>query len=122
MARASEADREEMFAGAGRAGRCRSSGRCWARPPPPAVDATFGILHGLYWLAANIAEERPLALLVDDLQWADAETLRFLNYLAPRLDGMALALVASTRPEAIGRPSCRVWPPLRRRRSCGRGR
>ena len=99
VARASEADREEMFAGAA-ALAAPLFGPVLGATPPPAVDAAFSILHGLYWLAANIAEERPLALLVDDLQWADAETLRFLNYLAPRLDGIALALVASTRPEA----------------------
>ena len=27
--------------------------------------------HGLYWLCANLAAERPLALIVDDAHWAD---------------------------------------------------
>ncbi|HTT95087.1 MAG TPA: ATP-binding protein, partial [Solirubrobacterales bacterium] len=41
--------------------------------------------HGLYWLLANLAEREPLALLVDDAQWADAPSLDWLLYLARRL-------------------------------------
>ena len=87
--------------------RPRSPARCSGCRPTAAlangesVDSAFGMLHGLYWLASNMAEQRPLALLVDDLHWADAETLRFLNYLAPRLDGLALVLVGSARPEEM---------------------
>ncbi len=66
--------------------------------PRPAADGAFSVLHGLYWLLNNIADEGPVALFVDDLHWADAESLRFLNYLAPRLDGLALGLLATTRP------------------------
>ncbi|MGQ0465273.1 MAG: AAA family ATPase [Sporichthyaceae bacterium] len=57
-------------------------------------------LFGLYWLVAALAERSPLLLLVDDLHWADAESLRFLAYLAPRCAGLPLALVAATRPVA----------------------
>ena len=38
-----------------------------------------------------------MPLCVDDLHWSDTESLRFLNYLAPRLDGLALAVFASAR-------------------------
>ena len=27
---------------------------------PPALDTSFAVLHGLYWLAANLAARRPL--------------------------------------------------------------
>ncbi len=57
--------------------------------------ASFAALHGLYWLALNLAAERPLLLAVDDLHWCDRPSLRFLAYLARRLDG-APVLVAST--------------------------
>jgi DNA-binding CsgD family transcriptional regulator len=66
--------------------------------PLPASDGAFSVLHGLYWLLNNLADEGPTALLVDDLHWSDAESLRFLNYLAPRLDGLSVAVLATTRP------------------------
>jgi DNA-binding CsgD family transcriptional regulator len=62
-----------------------------------SADSFFAMLHGLYWLLANLADEDPVALSVDDLHWADAESLRFLNYLSPRLDGLTLLVLASAR-------------------------
>src|SRR5512132_636142 len=35
-----------------------------SRPRPTGADASFATLHGLFWLAANAAERRPLALAV----------------------------------------------------------
>jgi DNA-binding CsgD family transcriptional regulator len=61
-----------------------------------AGDDSFGILHGLYWLTANIAAEQPLLLAIDDLHWCDRASLRFVAYLERRLEGLR-ALVATTR-------------------------
>ena len=44
-------------------------------------DVAFATLHGLYWLAVNVAEDAPLVLAVDDAQWADEPSLRFLLHL-----------------------------------------
>jgi len=68
-----------------------------APQPLSSADCSFAMLHGLYWLLANLAEERPVALYVDDLHWADPESLRLLNHLSPRLDGLAIVVLASTR-------------------------
>jgi DNA-binding CsgD family transcriptional regulator len=68
-----------------------------ARDLAPSADRAFSMLHGLYWLLNNLTDERPAVLSLDDLHWCDAESLRFLAYLAPRLDGLALAVLASTR-------------------------
>ena len=44
--------------------------------PLPAVgDSSFPILHGLYWLTANLAERRPVLLAIDDAHWGDLESL-----------------------------------------------
>ena len=67
-----------------------------------APDASFTVLHGLYWLCANLAGDRPLVVTVDDAHWADAPSLRFLAFLLPRLEELSLALVVATRPEAEG--------------------
>ena len=68
-----------------------------APQPLSSADCSFAMLHGVYWLLANLAEERPVALSVDDLHWADPESLRLLNHLSPRLDGLAIVVLASTR-------------------------
>jgi DNA-binding CsgD family transcriptional regulator len=61
------------------------------------ADQVFSVVHGLYWLIANLAAETPIALLIDDVHWADPPSLRFLNYLAPRLDGLPATVIAALR-------------------------
>lgn len=60
-------------------------------------DTSFALLHGLYWLTAHVAQQ-PLMLVIDDLHWVDAPSLRFLAYLMPRLGGLPLLLVLAIRP------------------------
>jgi DNA-binding CsgD family transcriptional regulator len=62
-------------------------------------DSTFALLHGLYWLCANLAESKQLLLCIDDLHWADQPSLRFLAYLIHRLEGLSIAIILATRPE-----------------------
>jgi DNA-binding CsgD family transcriptional regulator len=62
-----------------------------------AADAGFGTLHGLYWLTVNLAERGPLLLTVDDAHWADAASLRFIAYLARRLEGVPALVVLTVR-------------------------
>jgi class 3 adenylate cyclase/DNA-binding CsgD family transcriptional regulator len=63
-----------------------------------AAETSFAMLHGLYWLAANIAARNPSLLVVDDLHWADDPSLRWLTYLARRIEGLPLLLLVGTRP------------------------
>ncbi|HEX8158080.1 MAG TPA: AAA family ATPase [Solirubrobacteraceae bacterium] len=63
-----------------------------------AVDVSFGTLHGLYWLCANLATRRPLLIVVDDAQWADETSLRFLGVLARRLDALPAVVLLAQRP------------------------
>jgi DNA-binding CsgD family transcriptional regulator len=64
---------------------------------PPDAQPAHTVLHGLYWLIANLAEEGPLALLVDDLHWADASSLRLLEFVGRRLHGLPVLVVGATR-------------------------
>ena len=66
------------------------------------ADTGYGILHGIYWLVANLAQDGPLLLAVDDAQWADEASLRFLAHLVPRIDAMPAMLAIASRP-ATGR-------------------
>jgi DNA-binding CsgD family transcriptional regulator len=68
----------------------------------PAVDASFSVLHGIYWLVANYAVAQPVLLAVDDAHWADAPSLRSLLYLAARLDGLGVAIVVTVRSGETG--------------------
>jgi DNA-binding CsgD family transcriptional regulator len=71
-------------------------------PPSSGVDPSFAILHGLYWLCANLAAVCPLCLVVDDAHWADAASLRYLAFLLTRLEELDLALVVATRRPETG--------------------
>jgi DNA-binding CsgD family transcriptional regulator len=74
-----------------------------SKEAPPAEDS-FAILHGLYWLAANVALHQPTLLAVDDLHWADTPSLRWLLYLTRRLEGIPMLVAATARaPEAESR-------------------
>ena len=52
---------------------------------------------------AVLADERPLLLVIDDLQWCDAETLGWLQYLLRSKSGARLLVAATVRSEEFGR-------------------
>jgi DNA-binding CsgD family transcriptional regulator len=89
--------RAELLAGA-----AELSASLFASEPTSTVregqESSFAMLHGLYWLAANFAQRKPTVLIVDDLHWADESSLRWLVYLAHRLEGLPLVLLVGTRP------------------------
>jgi DNA-binding CsgD family transcriptional regulator/RecA/RadA recombinase len=65
-------------------------------------DVSLALLHGLYWLTANVATSRPVLVTIDDLHWSDPPSLRWLAYLLPRLDGLDLSIVVGLRPAEHG--------------------
>jgi DNA-binding CsgD family transcriptional regulator len=67
---------------------------------PPGEDTTFGILHALYLFLSELSQERPVLLTLDDAQWADPPSLRFIAYIKHRLDGLAISAAIATRPGA----------------------
>jgi DNA-binding CsgD family transcriptional regulator len=90
-----EEDQARLLGGAaGQAARLFGSGES----VEGSGEDVYALLHGLYWLTVNLAESRPLALAVDDLQWCDPPTLRWLAYLARRLEGVPVCVVATLRP------------------------
>src|SRR6185436_843597 len=80
-------------------GAARLAGRLFDPDPDDAtgIDASFATFHGLYWLVVNLADRAPVLVCVDDVHWADAQTLRFLDYLAHRIEGLAVSLVLAGR-------------------------
>ena len=96
VANATVAERDRMFDGAAALSKplFAPSG---VELSSQSADRSFSVLHGLYWLLNNLADGAPIVLAVDDLQWSDTESLRFLNYLTPRLDGLRLVVLATSR-------------------------
>ena len=81
-------------------GAARHAGQALGIGTATGADA-FAVLHGLYWLVANLADDAPLLLAVDDLQWADPASVRFTSYLARRLAELRVALIVGLRPREL---------------------
>ncbi|WP_369218199.1 ATP-binding protein, partial [Streptomyces flavofungini] len=62
-----------------------------------AIAATEAVLHGLFSLLANVSADNRLLILVDDLQWSDVPSLRWLTFLAKRLHGLRAVIVCALR-------------------------
>lgn len=95
--------REELFTG-----RAALAASVLGAPKAAEAGIGEGVLHGLYWLVTELADEDPLLLAIDDLHWADAESLAFLRFLAVRLERMRVAVLVATRPPAQDAPAAGV--------------
>ena len=108
LAAATPEEREQLLSGvAGPAGMLlapESSDRARAMESRRSLSA----LHALYWLTANLAAHAPVILAVDDAQWSDAASLRFLLYLMRRLDGLAALVVIAARPGSVETSEARL--------------
>lgn len=60
-------------------------------------DVSHSVLNGLYWLTLETSGRQPVMLVIDDLQWCDRSSLRFLDFLARRLDGAAMLVLLALR-------------------------
>ena len=71
----------------------------------PSGDSTMLVAHSVLWLCSALADERPLALVVDDAQWADRSSLEVLSYLARRIDDLPLLIAVGARADDPRAPS-----------------
>lgn len=69
-------------------------------PAERAVPSAFRLSNALYWQVVELTDANPLLVCVDDAQWADPPSLRFLGFLARRLEGLPALIVVATRPGA----------------------
>ena len=60
------------------------------------------VLHAMAWVLAGAARGAPLAVIVDDVQWLDAPSLRAVHFLAVRLERLSAGLIVARR---TGEPS-----------------
>ena len=96
LSRSSEAERSALLAGPARAAAPildpRSGGT-----PSAADTESFAYIDALYWLTVELSDSSPLLLAVDDAQWADDGSLRYLHFLAQRLAEHPICLLLTIR-------------------------
>jgi DNA-binding SARP family transcriptional activator len=62
-----------------------------------SVEGSFLILNALFRVVQAAAGSSPLALCIDDLQWSDPASLRFIAYLARRVASLPILIAATVR-------------------------
>jgi DNA-binding CsgD family transcriptional regulator len=88
--------RRAVLHGPARAAAALLDGELPAAPRSP-MDQSYPLIHGLLWLAINLGSAGPLMMLVDDVQWCDHASLRFLAYLAARVADLPIVLIVAVR-------------------------
>jgi DNA-binding CsgD family transcriptional regulator len=101
--RAGECGRAQLLTGPARAATALFDGA----PPvgmADGVDRGAGLVHALRWLTVHVADRlQPAAAVlvaVDDAQWSDLSSLRFLLQLAGELSGTPVTVVLTARTGA----------------------
>jgi predicted ATPase len=82
---------------------------------PPAGDDGFGLSDAVTTLLVAAARGRPVVVALDDLHWADAASIRLLEFVARHTWFERVLLVGSYRDvevEAAGHPLGSLFPPL----------
>ena len=64
----------------------------------PGPASPFEVLEALYHRFADLASRRALLVVVDDVQWCDVASLRFLGFLVRRFAGLPMTLLVAGRP------------------------
>jgi tetratricopeptide (TPR) repeat protein len=91
-----------------------------AAPPDPraAERDRERMFESLSWHVQVIAQERPLAIFIDDIQWVDTASINLLHYLARTTRSSPVVLICTCRPEDIdfGGPLSRALQEMGRER------
>jgi DNA-binding CsgD family transcriptional regulator len=101
----------------------RAANRVAALPVPSPDAATAGAdryrLHSAFTaLLADLARERPIVIVIEDLHWADEASLELLPHIAQKLRDLPLLVIGSYRSDELHRrhPLRPVLADLSRRR------
>lgn len=102
LARISASDKADFLGGAAAFARPLFEERA-VKPTSPASQEGMGaVLHGLFWLTANLAERQSLFVTIDDAHWSDTPSLEWLGYLLRRIEGLPVLVAVALRPTDPG--------------------
>jgi DNA-binding CsgD family transcriptional regulator len=93
IARSDPDDREALLSGPARP----AGAALGVRPAEGWELDEPNMCHALQGVVRRLGDNRPLLLLIDDVQWADPPSLRWLAYLSRRLDALPVMLAMSVR-------------------------
>jgi class 3 adenylate cyclase len=74
--------------------------------PPHSLEpeqARFRFFDAVTTFLRNVAADEPLVLLLDDLHWADAPSLRLMQFLARELSDSRMLVIGTYRDVELGR-------------------
>jgi DNA-binding CsgD family transcriptional regulator len=66
---------------------------------PSAGRATLSFLHGLCRIMIGLMSDGPQAIVIDDVQWCDEQSLRWMDFLLRRTQSLPLFILLSERTE-----------------------
>ncbi|GAY08111.1 helix-turn-helix transcriptional regulator [Pseudonocardia sp. N23] len=88
----------------------------WSRPGSPDVPDQTAFLDWLCFAVTTVAAKRPLVLVVDDLHWADQDSIQLFRHIARQVAGAAVLLIATVDEDQLGhsRPKARMLRAIER--------
>jgi DNA-binding winged helix-turn-helix (wHTH) protein len=72
-------------------------------PPVESESARVHLFEAVQTFLSRAAQRQPLALFLDDLHWADAESFWLLEFLGHAVGSLPMAVVATCREEDVER-------------------
>ncbi|WP_033313747.1 ATP-binding protein [Streptomyces iakyrus] len=71
-------------------------------PEPARAPDPTGVRDGLDWVMTRLTvRNAPVVLLLDDMHWADVESLNWIASFAPRAENLPLLIVFAYRPDEL---------------------
>lgn len=83
--------------------RARLPGLGPAPPPGNPEEARFRLFTSLSRFLIAASRRRPIVIVLDDMHWADAPSLRFLRFLVPELASSCLLVIGTYRQNELSR-------------------
>jgi ATP/maltotriose-dependent transcriptional regulator MalT len=87
-------------------------------PAPPSDSGSARLLELVFGVIQRLAADRPLVLVIEDLQWADRSTLDLVSLLVRSLRGVRVLIILTFRSDEIHRshplrPLIAAWERVR---------